>query len=153
MEISKTPQTNDQLIVTGTLTFGGTLVVTNLSGTLAAGDRFQLFQAGSIAGSFSSSSLPTLSPGLAWNTSNLNNGLLSVVQTTRTNLVWNVSGTNLNLSWPAGYTGWRLQVQTNGLDAGLGTNWVDVSGSSLTNNVALPVDATEGSVFYRLIYP
>jgi len=45
-----------------------------------------------------------------------------------------------------------LQVQTNSLNAGLGTNWMDVPGSSLTNNVVLPVDATMGSVFYRLIY-
>jgi hypothetical protein len=34
----------------------------------------------------------------------------------------------------------------------LGANWVDVLGSNLTNDVALPVDATQGSVFYRLIY-
>jgi autotransporter-associated beta strand protein len=152
MEISKTSQTNDQLRVAGTLTFGGTLVVTNLSGTIAAGDSFKLFQAGSINGSFSSNSLPVLDPGLAWNTANLTNGILSVVQTTPTNLVWSVSGTNLNFSWPAGYTGWRLQVQTNSLTAGLGTNWVDVFGSSQTNNVALPVDAADGNVFYRLVY-
>ena len=153
LEISKTPQTNDQLRVTGTLTFGGVLVVTNLSGTLAGGDSFKLFQAGSISGSFSSNSLPALGAGLAWNTNNLGGGVLSVVQTTPTSLVWNVSSTNLNLSWPAGYTGWRLQVQVNALNAGLGTNWVNVSGSSLTNNVALPMDATQGSVFYRLVYP
>jgi hypothetical protein len=93
-----------------------------------------------------------LNAGLAWNTNNLNSGVLSVVQTVPTNLVWNVSSTNLTLSWPAGYTGWRLQVQTNALTAGLGTNWVDVPGSSLTNNVALPVDATKACIFYRLVY-
>ncbi|HZI33260.1 MAG TPA: hypothetical protein VFF11_13045, partial [Candidatus Binatia bacterium] len=117
-----------------------------------AGDSFKLFQAGSINGSFISNSLPPLDAGLAWNTNALSNGVLSVVSTTATNLVWSVNGTNLNLSWPAGYTGWRLQVQTNSLNAGLGTNWMDVPGSSLTNNVVLPVDATMGSVFYRLIY-
>jgi uncharacterized protein with beta-barrel porin domain len=152
MEISKTPLTNDQLRVTGTLTFGGTLVVSNLSGTLAAGDKFKLFQAGSINNSFTTYSLPTLAANLAWNTNNLTSGVLIVVQTTPTNLVWNVSSTNLNLSWPAGYTGWRLQVQTNALNAGLGTNWFDVAGSSQTNNVALPMDATKGSIFYRLVY-
>ena len=153
MEISKTPLTNDQLRVTGTLTFGGTLVVSNLAGALAAGDRFILFQAGSINGSFTAYSLPPLAANLAWNTNNLTSGVLSVVQTTPTNLVWNVSGTNLNLSWPTGYIGWRLQVQTNSLNAGLGTNWVDVSGSSLTNNVALPVGTTLPMEFYRLLYP
>lgn len=58
----------------------------------------------------------------------------------------------LNLSWPADHTGWQLQVQTNNLNAGIGTNWVDVAGSETTNNMTLPVDATKGSVFYRLIY-
>jgi hypothetical protein len=28
-----------------------------------------------------------------------------------------------------------------------------VSGSSLTNSVALPMDAVQGAVFYRLVYP
>jgi autotransporter-associated beta strand protein len=153
MEISKTPQTNDQLRVAGTLTLGGTLVVSNLSGTFAGGESFKLFQAGSINGTFASNSLPNLSSGLAWNTANLTNGILSVVQTTPTNLTWSVTGTNLNFFWPQGCTGWRLQVQTNAPNAGLGTNWVDVSGSSLTNNVVLPVDATQGSVFYRLVFP
>jgi autotransporter-associated beta strand protein len=153
MEISKVPQTNNQLLATGTLTCGGTLVVSNLSGTLSGGESFKLFQAGSISGSFSSNSLPGLSAGLAWNTKNLSSGVLSVVQTTPTNLVWNASSTNLNFLWPAGYVGWRLQVQTNVLNGGLGTNWSDVPGASLTNNVAVPVDTTKGSVFYRLVYP
>jgi hypothetical protein len=83
----------------------------------------------------------------------LSSGLLSVVQTTPTNLTWGVTGTNLNISWPPGYTGWRLQMQTSTLNVGLGSNWVDVAGSSQTNSVALPVDATQGSVFYRLVYP
>lgn len=59
----------------------------------------------------------------------------------------------LHLSWPADHTGWRLQVQTNSVNAGLGANWVDVAGANLTNDVTLPVDATKGSVFYRLISP
>jgi autotransporter-associated beta strand protein len=152
-EISKTAQTNDKLVVSGALSYGGTLVVTNLAGTFAGGENFQLFQAGSINGSFSSNSLPALSAGLAWNTNSLGNGTLSVIQTTPTNLMWSVSSTNLNLSWPAGYLGWHLQFQTNAPGIGLGTNWMNVLGSSFTNNVALPVDATQGSVFYRLTYP
>lgn len=63
------------------------------------------------------------------------------------------SGGAFNLSWPMDHTGWRLQAQTNSATSGLGTNWFDVAGSSQTNNVDLPVDATKGSVFYRLIYP
>ncbi len=64
-----------------------------------------------------------------------------------------VSNGVLTLSWPADHLGWRLQVQTNDLAAGLSTNWFDVPGSATTNSVSLPVDANQGSVFYRLIYP
>jgi len=38
--------------VTGLLTLGGSLRVTNISGSLAAGDSLPLFQAGSYSGSF-----------------------------------------------------------------------------------------------------
>lgn len=72
-----------------------------------------------------------------------------------TNIIFTASGggNSLSLSWPATHTGWRLQAQTNSPESGLGVNWFDVIGSSATNSVSLPVDATKGSVFYRLIYP
>jgi hypothetical protein len=152
-EISKMAQTNDQLVVSGAMNYDGTLIVTNLAGTFVGGESFKLFQAGAVSGSFSSNSLPALNAGLVWNTNSLGSGTLSVLQTTPTNLTWGVSGTNLNLSWPVGYVGWHLQVQTNVINVGLGTNWVNVSGSSLTNSVALPMDAVQGAVFYRLVYP
>jgi len=155
MEISKTPQTNDQLIVAGALTYGGTLVVTNLGGTLAAGDSFQLFSAASSSGSFTSNSLPALDPPLAWNF-NPTNGILSVIQTvsvTPTNIAWVNKGTNFVLSWPADHLGWRLQAQTNALGVGLGTDWADVPNSSETNSLNVPTDLNNGSVFYRLVYP
>lgn len=64
-----------------------------------------------------------------------------------------VSANTLLLSWPASYLGCRLQIQTNSPGTGLGPNWFDVAGSSLTNKMTLPVDVTKGSVFYRLVYP
>jgi hypothetical protein len=57
------------------------------------------------------------------------------------------------LSWPDDHIGWRLQVQTNDLSTGLGTNWFDVPGSTNLNSLLLPVDVNCGSVFYRLVYP
>lgn len=77
LHISKALETNDQLQSTGPLTYGGILIVTNLDGTLAAGDSFKLFNAGSYAGSFSAMELPALD-GLGWNTNGLTNGVLSV---------------------------------------------------------------------------
>jgi hypothetical protein len=59
----------------------------------------------------------------------------------------------LTLSWPADHTGWRLQIQTNSHPAGLGTNWITVPNSPLTNQVPLPIDPDNGSVFLRLTYP
>jgi hypothetical protein len=75
------------------------------------------------------------------------------VSTSPAQLSFNSSNNTILFTWPSDHTGWELQVQTNPPGVGLGTNWIIVAGSSLTNNVAVPVDATQGSVFYRLVYP
>jgi hypothetical protein len=46
-----------------------------------------------------------------------------------------------------------LQAQTNNLTAGLGTNWVNVTGSDQTNQMTVPLNSTNGSVFFRLVRP
>jgi autotransporter-associated beta strand protein len=82
IEINKTSVTKDLLDASGTLTYGGTLIVTNLSGTLANGDSFKIFDGGSYAGSFSAQSLPALAADLMWNTAALTtSGTISVVGT------------------------------------------------------------------------
>ena len=65
----------------GSMTLGGTLIVTNLGAiALAAGDNFILFNAATFTGNFSSKTLPTLSAGLQWDSSQLtNNGSITVV--------------------------------------------------------------------------
>lgn len=70
-----------------------------------------------------------------------------------TNMVMQVFGNQMELSWPQDHLGWRLQAQTNNLTAGIATNWFEVVGSSATNNVFIPIDLNNGSVFLRLIYP
>jgi hypothetical protein len=57
----------------------------------------------------------------------------------------------LSLSWPAG-EGWRLQMQTNSLAAGLGPNWVEVTDGTVSST-NIPVNPASGVVFYRLKYP
>jgi fibronectin type 3 domain-containing protein len=59
----------------------------------------------------------------------------------------------LQFSWPTTHIGWKLQVQTNSLSTGLGTNWSTITDSGATNQLQLPASATNGSVFYRLTYP
>ncbi len=79
MEINKSTATSDLVKGITTLTYGGTLNVTNLAGTLAAGDTFTLFTATSYSGNFATINLPTLGTGLYWNTANLTaNGTISV---------------------------------------------------------------------------
>jgi hypothetical protein len=59
----------------------------------------------------------------------------------------------LKISWLGDHTGWRLQSQTSNLAGGLGTNWVNVSSSTETNQVTMPVNTTNGAVFFRLVRP
>ena len=89
-------------------------------------------------------------PSFLTGTGNLQVQPISLVPT---NIISAFDGANLTLTWPADYIGWRLQSQTNSLATGLGTNWVDESGSTTTNQVIIPVDAANGSVFFRMIYP
>jgi autotransporter-associated beta strand protein len=78
MELNKTAGTFDQISGASSITYGGTLSLTNLSGTLAVNDSFKLFNAGSYAGSFGSITPATPGPGLAWDTSGLGNGTIRV---------------------------------------------------------------------------
>ena len=70
-----------------------------------------------------------------------------------TNITLVTLGNSLMLSWPADHIGWRLQVQTNSLAQGLGSNWTDVPGATTTNQLTMPIGLTNGAVFYRMIYP
>jgi hypothetical protein len=77
---------------------------------------------------------------------------LILVNPNPTNLVFSQTNNQLVLSWPADHIGWTLQAQTNSLYAGLSTNWNNVSSSAATNQMVMPINFTNGSVFYRLIY-
>ena len=156
--LNKSSGTNDQLRVAGTLNYGGTLIVSNLSGTLAAGDHFSLFSFANYAGGFMATNFPALNTattGLGWNF-NPTNGVLSVIQAIAmnpTNISYLISSGNLTLAWPADHLGWRLQTQTNALSAGLGTNWVTVPNSTNANQFVTPIGVDNGSVFFRLVFP
>ncbi|MGA2180385.1 MAG: glycosyl hydrolase family 28 protein [Verrucomicrobiota bacterium] len=70
-----------------------------------------------------------------------------------TNIVVQVSSGQLQLSWPQDHLGWHLQIQTNSLNAGLGTNWVNVPNSTTTNQIFIPINPDNGSIFLRMVYP
>jgi autotransporter-associated beta strand protein len=149
--------TNDQAVVIGTVTYGGALVVTNIgANALQWGDVFKLFNAGARAGTFASTNLPPLALPLYWTNKLSVDGTIAVATTINTlpaNILSGVSGTNLNLSWPADHTGWRLLVQTNTLDAGLGTNWSIWPNSTNVNSISIPINQANATVFFKLVYP
>ncbi|MGA9627191.1 MAG: alpha-L-rhamnosidase C-terminal domain-containing protein [Bryobacteraceae bacterium] len=64
-----------------------------------------------------------------------------------------VAGGQIRLLWPPDHAGWELQMQTNPLNVGLGTNWTEVLGSALTNQFVLPIGLANGSAFFRAAYP
>jgi autotransporter-associated beta strand protein len=71
MEINKSTSTSDAVVGLTSVSYNGTLTVTNLGGTLAAGDSFKLFNATSYNGSFDA--IVPAAPGawLAWDTNTL----------------------------------------------------------------------------------
>ena len=139
----------------GTLNLAGTLDVDNIStnSTLAVSDSFTLFSGG-LASNFTNVILPSLPVGLVWDTSNLPVTGTIVVTTASyasnpTNITVSVTGSTLNLSWPADHLGWLLQDTTN-----LTTpNWVTVPGSASVNLTNIIMNPGIPAVFFRLSYP
>ncbi|MGH7940209.1 MAG: family 16 glycosylhydrolase [Limisphaerales bacterium] len=114
--INKSLKTNDSVHVAGSLVLAGTLIVTNLSGNLAAGDTFTLFTAGSFSGDFSTFTLPQLGTGLEWNTNALANGVLSVISTVVPEIkaVTRQADGNYDFNGDgAAYTTYALEAATN----------------------------------------
>src|SRR5262249_34737128 len=84
MEVNKSPTANDLLIARNTnattITFNGTLIVTNLAGNYANGDSFKLFSATNYSGAFTSIQPSQPAIGFKWDTSQLNTaGILTVL--------------------------------------------------------------------------
>ena len=153
IELNKSAGTNDRLRVVGTLTCGGTLVVTNLGGTLWAGDSFRILDATTTGGYFAATNLPALPDGFNWQWTPAS-GTLSITSTVAlnpTNITASLSGATLQLSWPADHIGWR--VETNAVDIADANAWFTLPGSATTNRMFLPADATAPNVFFRLVYP
>ncbi|MGN6554879.1 MAG: beta strand repeat-containing protein [Verrucomicrobiota bacterium] len=152
MELNKAAVINDQIRASGatptTITYAGTLALTNLSGSLAPGDTFKLFSASNYVGSFSAIIPETPGFGLGWDTNALaTSGTLAVVavavpvpQIT----TFGVAGGNLTLSGTNGPANQPYVVWTS-TDVALpraswtpvATNYFDASGNfSYTNSVS-----------------
>ena len=154
-EISESPKTNDVANVTGAVTLGGTLIVTNVSDlNLAVGDSFKLFNATSYHGAFTNVQLPDLSAGQGWNTNALNSaGIISVVALTAPTVASiQILNGQLAISGSGGPTNWNYFVlATTNLAAAqwtpVATNQFDAAGNFLLTNA---IDPNAPQTFYRL---
>jgi len=150
IEVSRNGATlaSDKIVGLTSVSFGGTLVVSNIGpDALVQGNSFQLFNIGG-SGNFANV-MPVLPPPLSWNFEP-SLGVLSVVGP-RPTLLFANNGNSVTFNWlnGGGYT-FKLQAQTNSVNAGISTNWFDYPGGG-TTGVTVPLDRSQGSVFFRLI--
>ncbi|HEY3864008.1 MAG TPA: autotransporter-associated beta strand repeat-containing protein [Verrucomicrobiae bacterium] len=144
---------NSQVAGLSSITYGGTLTVTNLGGPLSPGQAFTLFSAASESGNFTAIS-GGAGPGLGFSF-NPSNGVLSVTSllpVSPTNITISAHSGAAALSWPVNYTGWILQAQTNPPSMGISGQWADVPGSYLVDTMSFTIDPSN-SVFFRLRFP
>ena len=155
METSKAGSvlTNDVIAVSGTVTYGGTLNVVHTGNALTNGDSFKLFNAPIYAGAFSVKNLPSLNPGLRWDTSLLNtSGIIQVAPLTPPQILpVTLNGTNLmiSLQTDAGAT-YELQMAT-GVEAPV--TWTSIATNTGTGGILTfptPVDPSQPKQFFRL---
>ncbi len=156
VQIQHAPLTNDVTTVSGTLTEGGTLNVTNIGGALASGDSFKLFNAANYSGAFAGLVLPPLTGNLLWNTNTLKNfGTLSVVTLSAPTIAGiQISGGNLTFNGSGGVNNWPyfILASTNLALAQwtpVATNQFDAAGnfSTTLTNAANP---GRSQIFFRL---
>lgn len=158
MKLNATAGTSDQLDASSFL-YGGSLTVTNASGTLAAGQSFQLFEGDTYSGAFTVTNLPPLGAGLAWSNCLAAGGTLQVIATMNPQPVFTrvvLSGANLILGGTNGLTGqpYVLLASTN-LAAPL-DQWIPLLTNAFVNgsfSATNAINPTAAPCFYLLKLP
>jgi len=135
---------NDIVNVTGILTYGGVLTVTNVgTNVLAAGDSFTVFPTG--GGAAFSAVQGDAGPGLAFQFSD---GVVTVISAAAQELGYLLSGDTITFTWAD--PSYSLEAQTNALSVGLSpAGWTPYSGGT-TSGTVVTIDATQPAVFFRL---
>ncbi|MEY4244058.1 MAG: hypothetical protein RLZZ245_1643, partial [Verrucomicrobiota bacterium] len=95
IDLDKSSATHDVLAVTGSFARAGSLVVTQLAGTLAAGDRFAIIESANPTGAFAKITLPELAEGLEWDLADMNIGVIKVAAIAPPGIVYS--------EWAAGF--------------------------------------------------
>ncbi len=152
-------QTSSSVVFAGgnTVTYGGTLSVTNIGPALQVGDVFHLFP--SAVTTFASIQLPTTDASgttYTWNNNVADNGSVTVATVTAPinpnagPIQFSRSGATLSLSWPTN-AGWILQ--TNSVSLTNTNAWQPYQGSSSVTNENINIDPHQTNVFFRLVHP
>jgi T5SS/PEP-CTERM-associated repeat protein len=147
MEISKNGNvlTNDEIQLAGSVTYSGSLIVSNLGPTvLQAGDRFRLFSATSYKNVFLNLNLPPLDPGLSWTNKLVVDGSIEIIGSPRFTAVAHV-GTNLVISGGDG--------PSNGTYTVLSSTNLTLALTSWTRLLTNQFDSLGGFVFTNPINP
>jgi fibronectin-binding autotransporter adhesin len=147
---ANTPATNDSVVVSGTVTGGGTLTVTNLGPALQVGNTFQLFAAG-VSGITANLQTVDALNGVTytWNNNIASSGSITVASVTpigQPTLGVSQTGNSLTFSWTGPF---KLQSQTNSLSVGVSNNWGNYPGGS-TSPVIVTINPANPTVFFRL---
>ncbi len=155
------PAGNGSISLSGAASFAGSLNV-NLNNFYwpAVGSSFNLLNYSSESGVlFTNLNLPA--PGyLAWQTNyNSTAFAISVVAHIATNatpanlFISTLNSSNVIVQWPGDHTGWSVQAQTNPITVGLSTNWATLADTSQTNQFVMPINQTNGAVFFLMVFP
>jgi autotransporter-associated beta strand protein/parallel beta-helix repeat protein len=130
MKLNASQGTSDEINASSVI-YGGALTVTNVTGTLVAGQTFELFLGESYSGAFNVINLPPLTRGLAWMNNLASSGTLQVVATSGPRITGiSLSETNLIINGTNGVAGEQYQL-LNSTNLALPLNqWIPV----LTNN-------------------
>ncbi len=159
LEVNRaTTPTSDKLIsVGGTITYGGSLTVSNVGPALQVGDSFQLFPAA--VTTFGAINLVTTDANgktYVWNNKVAVDGSIQVTSVTDSinpnpgTILTSLSGNTLSLSWPTN-GGWILQ--TNAVSVVDANAWFAYPNSAALTSVNIPVSPAKTNVFFRLVKP
>jgi autotransporter-associated beta strand protein len=139
---------NSLYLVTSNITYiGGTLKLVNYGPMPTVGDTFTIFSQPVSGGA----GMTIISPGFTVTNTLDSNGSVTVATVAPpAEIAVSESNGQVNLGWPAIWTGLHLQALTQPVGGGINsTNWVTIAGSDGSDSYAASLSLTN-NVFYRL---
>ena len=160
LKINATTGTGDQIIATNGIACGGTVIVTNLSGTITNGETFHLLVSANITGPFTTVILPTAS-GLTWTNNlaidgTLTAGVVSSVVPQPYITSVSLSGTSLIINGTNGVAGEQYDVLSSTNVSLPLTNWTSITNSTFSSanfSITNMVNTTAPRQFFIIRIP